>query len=33
MEVYAHLFQRADHAQTASQALETSLAATRGASK
>ena len=31
LEVYAHLFQRADHAHTASEALETSLAATRGA--
>ena len=32
LDVYAHLFQRADHAQTASDALETSLAATRDAS-
>ena len=31
LEVYAHLFQRADHAHTAREALETSLAATRGA--
>ena len=29
LQVYAHLFQRADHAQAATDALETSLAATR----
>ena len=33
LDVYAHLFQRADHAQTATDALEASLAATRGASR
>jgi hypothetical protein len=32
LEVYAHLLQRADHAQTASAALEASYAATASSS-